>query len=188
MIRYDSFDEIILYNWIKCNEGKLHFTRVSQPGDFLNWWNHTWIYRFWMFVTFSRAYKKNAKLDKIAWENIYAGFRKKIPLNQDFEDYLDLLEERFNCQYEFITSCREGEESKPRNRFLLNRIKLLNANIKSAERLFRKAQSMNTVLNQLGKIQGHYINIKEYTAAQYFQLIEDNSKSSTKDDSDEQAD
>ena len=38
---WSSIDDMPLYNWIKCNNGKIEFTRIGKKGnkvqDYINW-------------------------------------------------------------------------------------------------------------------------------------------------------
>ena len=100
---------------------------------------------------------------------MYADFIKVIGLADDFKEYLDLLSEKMELQFEYLESKKNGI----RDRFLLNRIKILDFEIKKYHDSAGKGMTMQQVLMHLSKSQGYHIKETDITVVDYFTLLKD---------------
>lgn len=141
---FTTVDECPLKAWRKANEGDTTWLRIDRNiGD--------------------------TKADSEAWSELYKDFIRVIGLNPEFKEYLDLLHEKMELQFEYLESKSNGI----RNRFLLNRIKLLDAEIKKYHDSAGKGLTMQQVLMRLSQSQGYHINEKDITVLDYFTLLKD---------------
>jgi len=150
---YLTIDEMPLSEWIKCHEGKIfHCRKFKHKGTNVE--------------------------DAQAWELVYKDFIEKIGLNDEFKEYLDLLEQRAEYQLEYLRSKKEGKsafEHGERNRFLLNNIKEITMRINQFHQTgdTKNNMTMGRVLNKLSKMQGYHLKPQEITVLTYFELIKD---------------
>ncbi len=73
---WSSIDEMPLYNWIRCNNGKLEYTRITKKGtkvqDFLN------------------------------WKLLYNEYLKEFGLDKRYKKYLETQKKRALLQSEYV--------------------------------------------------------------------------------------
>lgn len=139
---YSKVDETPLKVWRKCNEGHFHFLRIDH--------------------------NVGTKEDDIqAWTVLYNDWIEQVGLTPEFKEYLDLLEEKIEAQFEYLESKKDGI----RNRFLLNRIKILTAQISDFEKSGGKGLTIFEVLLRLGRMQGYPIKENDTTILEYFTLL-----------------
>lgn len=74
---YGDIDEMPLYNWRKCNEGKVHYTRKNLE-------------------------KGTKKRDHEQWEKTYDSYLAEFGLGQDYARYYELKIELAVIQCEFV--------------------------------------------------------------------------------------
>ncbi len=112
--------------------------------------------------------------DYDAWDEIFKDFIRRIGLDPRFEKYINNTKKLIDLQYEFVMSEIKREGAMVRDRKLLNRIKMLMAELTK----FEKSGNSNGVtvdgmLVKLSKVQGYKIKKKETTVEEYFALIND---------------
>lgn len=74
---WNSIDDFPLYNWIKCSEGKLEYTRKDiEKGDLFS--------------------------DNEAWVKLYDEYLQKFGLNDRYKKYLDLIRKKAILQAEYV--------------------------------------------------------------------------------------
>ena len=73
---WESIDEMPLYNWIKCNNGKLEYTRKTKKG--------------------------NKVQDYINWKLLYNEYLKDFGLDRRYKKYIEAQKKRAILQSEYI--------------------------------------------------------------------------------------
>ena len=73
---WSSIDEMPLYNWIKCNNGKLEFTRITKKG--------------------------NKVQDYIHWKRLYNEYLTEFGLDTRYKKYLDAQKKKALLQSEYV--------------------------------------------------------------------------------------
>lgn len=74
---YSSIDDIPLYNWVKCNDDQLQYTRKYVGSG-------------------------NNSNDALAWEKLYNEYLEKFGLNDRYKKYLDLMRKKALLQAEYL--------------------------------------------------------------------------------------
>ena len=80
---WSSIDEMPLYNWIKCNNGKLEYTRITGKGNKLH--------------------------DLINWKRLYNEYLKEFGLDTRYKKYLDAQKKKALLQSQYVIT---GERFK----------------------------------------------------------------------------
>ena len=73
---WESINDMPLYNWIKCNDGDLKYTRTTRYG--------------------------NSVKDLASWETLYNEYLKEFGLNERYKKYLEAQKKRALLQCEYI--------------------------------------------------------------------------------------
>lgn len=73
---WSSIDEMPLYNWIKCNKGKIEYTRKSKKGNKIQ--------------------------DYINWKLLYNEYLKEFGLDVRYKKYLEAQKKRAILQADYI--------------------------------------------------------------------------------------
>jgi hypothetical protein len=73
---WNSIDEMPLYNWIKCNNGKLEYTRKNKKGN-----------------------KKN---DALSWGKLYNEYLHEFGLDTRYKKYLEAQKKKAILQSEYV--------------------------------------------------------------------------------------
>jgi len=73
---WSSIDEMPLYNWIKCNNGKLEYTRITKKGSKVQ--------------------------DYIHWKKLYNEYLKEFGLDDRYKKYLDAQKKKALLQSEYV--------------------------------------------------------------------------------------
>lgn len=73
---WSSIDEMPLYNWIRCNNGKLEYTRITKKG--------------------------NKVQDFLNWKLLYNEYLKEFGLDKRYKKYLETQKKRALLQSEYI--------------------------------------------------------------------------------------
>ncbi len=73
---YKSIEELPLYNWIKCNDGDLEYTRVKGKGNKIN--------------------------DLINWERLYNEYLSDFGLNERYKKYLEAQRKKALLESEYL--------------------------------------------------------------------------------------
>lgn len=75
---WESIDEMPLYNWIKCNNDKLEYTRKTKKGNKIQ--------------------------DYINWKLLYNEYLKEFGLDKRYKKYLEAQRERAILQAHYIST------------------------------------------------------------------------------------
>lgn len=82
--QYYKLDDILLYNWLQCTEGKYNFARIgATDSDVID--NH----------------------DIEAFEVIYSAYIDKYGINDLYKQYLNLAKKRALAQLEYVATKRK---------------------------------------------------------------------------------
>ena len=114
--------------------------------------------------------------DYEAWHVLYTNFLGKVKQDPDFKQYMNNIRSLIEVQYSYIVSKQKKGELEFRQRFLLNKIKLLKAHIEGYERTMVGGKTINQVLMDLSKEQGYQIKKSDLSVEDYFDLIEKHKK------------
>ena len=74
---WNSIDDLPLYNWIKCNDGKLEYSRKDLS-------------------------KGNVVDDSKAWVKLYDEYLQRFGLNSRYKKYLELIRKKALLQAEYV--------------------------------------------------------------------------------------
>ena len=80
---WNSIKELPLYNWIKCNNGLLEFTRVNKRGNKIK--------------------------DLECWENLYNEYLSEFGLDDRYKKYLQAKKKKAIIQAEYILKNDNGK-------------------------------------------------------------------------------
>ena len=134
---YTGIDELPLYNWIQCNDGKFEFTRKTNHGTL----------------------EKDLK----TWELIYNDYLKQYGLSKTYKKMLDAMKKKAVLELDFVITG---------NRFKLTEIEIeetrLNAMLSNAG----VGMSIDESLIYISKWMGTWLNVKQITTKEYFNLLE----------------
>ena len=134
---YTGIDELPLYNWIQCNDGKFEFTRKTNHGTF--------------------------EKDLETWELIYNDYLKQYGLSKTYKKMLDAMKKKAVLELDFVITG---------NRFKLTEIEIeetrLNAMLSNAG----VGMSIDESLIYISKWMGTWLNVKQITTKEYFNLLE----------------
>ncbi len=134
---YTGIDELPLYNWIQCNDGKFEFTRKTNHGT--------------------------PEKDLETWELIYNDYLKQYGLSKTYKKMLDAMKKKAVLELDFVITG---------NRFKLTEIEIeetrLNAMLSNAG----VGMSIDESLIYISKWMGTWLNVKQITTKEYFNLLE----------------
>jgi len=134
---YTGIDELPLYNWIQCNDGKFEFTRKTNHGT--------------------------PEKDLKTWELIYNDYLKQYGLSKTYKKMLDAMKKKAVLELDFVITG---------NRFKLTEIEIeetrLNAMLSNAG----VGMSIDESLIYISKWMGTWLNVKQITTKEYFNLLE----------------
>jgi hypothetical protein len=134
---YKGIDDIPLYNWIQCHNGKLEFTRKGESGT--------------------------NEQDIEAWQQIYDDYIREFGLTDVQKKMFDAMKNKAMLELDFVITG---------NRFKLTEIEIAIAKIESM--LMNRGQgiTIDQMLIHLSKWMGQWINSKNITTREYFNLID----------------
>jgi hypothetical protein len=139
---YLTVDECPLIAWRKGNDGDFtHLRKVK--GKYTN------------------------EDDLKAWELLYNDYIKVIGLSQDFKLYIELVKAKNEATIEYLTSELNGT----RNRFLLNKINIIDGQIRELQNKSGVGLTVSEVLPILSKAQGFHLKEKDLTVLEYHNYI-----------------
>lgn len=117
----------------------------------------------------------NDKTDFEAWNILFSDFVKKIGLDDSFKSYLANVQELVAEQARYILSEKKDKYGTIiRDRFILNKIKYLQALIDEFEKQGNtESVTIPQMLNKLSKMQQTYLKEDEVTVDRYFAMIKD---------------
>jgi hypothetical protein len=139
---YTTVDECPLIVWCKCNEGLFYWIKKDKSKE-----------------------KESVYLEK--WEMLYNDFIKVVGLNEQFEQLLSLKLRIIGERIKFIESKKNGF----RDRFILNKIQMLQHEMTQIEKATGTGISMTGALLNMSKMQGYHVNVNVITVKEYFELI-----------------
>lgn len=140
---YLKIDECPLKAWRKANEHDFTHLRKGKQG--------------------------NETDDFKAWELLYNDFIRVIGLTPEFEQYLQLIKDKIEAIKQYLNSVKNGM----RDRFLLNRINILDGQIQQFNQTGGKGLTIAEILPKLSKMQGYHIKETEITVLDYFNLLKE---------------
>lgn len=152
---YLTVDECPLRVWRLCHEGDFTALRKDKKGV-----------------------KHTKEEDNEAWNTLYNDFIKKIGLSPEFLEYLELIKEKLDAQFDFVESY---QATGKRDRFILNKIKMLQAQIEQYQQTGKSGLSMAATLVRLSKMQGYHIKESDISVIEYFELLKIYNDGGTKD-------
>jgi hypothetical protein len=139
---YLTVDECPLKAWRKGNEGDFkHIRKDFKVG--------------------------NDKNDAKAWEMLYNDYIQVIGLSQDFILYLELKKAKINALNDFIQSDLNGK----RNRFLLNKINIIDAQIRELESKSCVGMTILDAFPIISKVNGFHLKEKDLTVLEYHNYL-----------------
>jgi hypothetical protein len=142
---YLTVDELPLKAWRKANENAFHYLR--------------------------RNHDIGTKEEDIeAWQLLYKDFIAVIGLTPEFKEYIELIQEKIEAHFEYLES-KTNEDV--RNRFLLNRIKVLDAQITLFNNTGGKGLTIGEILPKLSKMIGAHLSENVITTLEYFNYLKE---------------
>jgi hypothetical protein len=119
--------------------------------------------------------KLTDKTDFEAWDLLFTDFVDKVGLDETFKGYLDNIQQLIAEQAKFILSEKiDRYGTTLRDRFILNKIKYLEALIQDFEKQGNTDKvTIPKMLNKLSKMQGVYLKEEEVMVDRYFEMIKD---------------
>jgi hypothetical protein len=119
--------------------------------------------------------KLTDKTDFEAWDILFTDFVDKVGLDESFKGYLGNIQQLIAEQAKFILSEKiDRYGTTLRDRFILNKIKYLEALIQDFEKQGNTDKvTIPKMLNKLSKMQGVYLKEEEVMVDRYFEMIKD---------------
>jgi hypothetical protein len=126
-----------LFNWIKCNEGKIEFTRKSDEG--------------------------NPQMDVITWETIYNDYLKEFGLSETYKRMLKAMKKKALLELDYVLT---GD------RFKLTEVEIEQTRLNSMLQNAGNGMTIEESLIYISKWLGTWLNAKNITVREYFNLLE----------------
>lgn len=126
-----------LFNWIKCNEGKIEFTRISDEG--------------------------NPEMDVVTWENIYNDYLKEFGLSETYKRMLNAMKKKALLELDYVLT---GD------RFKLTEVEIEQTRLNSMLQNAGNGMTIEESLIYISKWLGTWLNAKNITVREYFNLLE----------------
>ena len=126
-----------LFNWIKCNEGKIEFTRISDEG--------------------------NPEMDVITWEMIYNDYLKEFGLSETYKRMLNAMKKKALLELDYVLT---GD------RFKLTEVEIEQTRLNSMLQNAGNGMTIEESLIYISKWLGTWLNAKNITVREYFNLLE----------------
>lgn len=126
-----------LFNWIKCNEGKIEFTRINDEGS--------------------------PEMDVITWENIYNDYLKEFGLNETYKRMLNAMRKKAILELDYVLT---GD------RFKLTEIEIEETRLNAMLQNAGNGMTIEESLIYISKWLGTWLNVKNITVREYFNLLE----------------
>jgi hypothetical protein len=136
-IYYSAIDELPLYNWIQCNNGKFDFTRIGEEGT--------------------------PEQDVIAWQQIYDNYIMEFGLSDIQKKLFDAMKKRAIKELEYVIT---GD------RFKLTEIEIEIARMDAMLSNRGNGITIEQMLIHLSKWLGQWINSRNITVKEYFNLTQ----------------
>lgn len=148
---YSELDEIPLYNWKKCIEGKFYFIRKKAPSK--------------------KRLKNDVESDIIAFYQLYNKYIEVYGLGDKMEEFLDLKKRVIELRILFIQTG---------NKALLTQIEIDVATMQKIDPSKHEGMSIGEILVHISKWMGTWINDKDLTVAGFQDLIKQYEQSNKK--------
>jgi len=126
-----------LFNWIKCNQGELQFTRINGKGS--------------------------DEMDVIIWQYIYDDYLKEFGLSETYKRMLNAMKKKAILELDFVLT---GD------RFKLTEIEIEETRLKSMLNNAGKGTTIEESLIYISKWMGTWLNTKQISVREYFNLLE----------------
>jgi hypothetical protein len=126
-----------LFNWIKCNEGKIEFTRISDEG--------------------------NPEMDVVTWEMIYNDYLKEFGLSETYKRMLNAMKKKALLELDYVLT---GD------RFKLTEVEIEQTRLNSMLQNAGNGMTIEESLIYISKWLGTWLNAKNITVREYFNLLE----------------
>jgi hypothetical protein len=119
--------------------------------------------------------KLNNTTDFEAWDILFSDFVEKVGLDDSFKSYLNNVQSLIAEQARYILSEKKDRYGTIiRDRFILNKIKYLQALIEDFEKQGNNEKvTIPQMLNKLSKMQQTYLKEEDVTVDRYFAMIKD---------------
>jgi hypothetical protein len=134
---YTGIDDMPLFNWIQCNNGKLELTRLNEAGT--------------------------PEMDIITWETIYNDYLKEFGLSETYKRMLNAMKKKAVLELDFVIT---GD------RFKLTEIEIEETRLKGMLENGGKGMTIEESLIYISKWLGTWLNTKQITVREYFNLLE----------------
>ena len=149
---YTELDQILLYNWRKCIEGKFHFMLVEPPKG--------------------KRKTKDLIADKIAFENLYNKYIEEYGLGEKAEEHIETKKRIIEYRLDYIQS---GDRS------LLTDIEIEERILKDNDPTNYKGMTIGEVLVYINKwMGGEWKSDRQLTVAEFQDLIKQYEQSNQK--------
>lgn len=126
-----------LFNWIKCNEGKIQFTRITPTGT--------------------------EEMDVVTWENIYNDYLKEFGLSETYKRMLNAMKKKAILELDYVIT---GD------RFKLTEVEIEETRLNSMLKNAGNGMTIEESLIYISKWLGTWLNVKQITVREYFNLLE----------------
>lgn len=126
-----------LFNWIKCNEGKIEFTKISDEGT--------------------------PEMDVITWEIIYNDYLKEFGLSETYKRMLNAMKKKALLELDYVIT---GD------RFKLTEVEIEQTRLNSMLQNAGNGMTIEESLIYISKWLGTWLNAKNITVREYFNLLE----------------
>lgn len=126
-----------LFNWIKCNEGKIEFTRINDEG--------------------------NPEMDVITWQMIYNDYLKEFGLSETYKRMLNAMKKKAILELDYVLT---GD------RFKLTEIEIEETRLNAMLQNAGNGMTIEESLIYISKWLGTWLNVKNITVREYFNLLE----------------
>lgn len=134
---YKGIDDMPLYNWIECHNGKMEFTRKTEAGT--------------------------AEKDIEAWQSIYDDYIRTFGLTDVQKKLFDAMKKRAILELDYVIT---GD------RFKLTEIEIAITRIDSMLSNKGSGITIEQALIHVSKWLGQWINPRNITVKEYFNLLE----------------
>lgn len=134
---YLTIDEMPLYNWIQCHNGKMEFARKGSNGT--------------------------PERDVEAWQNIYDDYIREFGLSEVQKKLFDAMKKRAILELDFVITL---------DRFKLTEIEIAIARMDAMLSNKGSGITIEQMLIYVSKWLGQWLNPRNITVKEYFNLIE----------------
>jgi len=138
---YKGIDDLPLYNWIECHNGKFEYTRKGSEGT--------------------------PEEDILAWQSIYDAYIHEFGLTDVQKKLFDAMKKKAILELDYVIT---GD------RFKLTEIEIALAKLNSMLMNRGSSMTIEQALVHMSKWLGQWINAKNITVKEYFNLLKEYGK------------